>query len=184
MKLKKINAMLALLALALMILHIGYSCFAYLTFYYNPFLTKLFAIPFMVLACLHAVCGMAVVFFQADGTRADLYPKQNLRTILQRGTAALIFPLLFLHINTFDMLKSSGEGGHLIVFWLVILGELLFFAVVLTHIAVSVTRALITMGWLGSEKIRNCLDLTIYIICGAVFVVLLFSVVRGQVVMF
>ena len=80
MKLKKINAALGLLSIAAMLLHIGYTVFAYLAFYYNPTLKLVTAIPFMALACLHAVCGMLTVFLQADGTRLDLYPKQNLRT--------------------------------------------------------------------------------------------------------
>ena len=73
MKLKKINAALGLLSIAAMLLHIGYTVFAYLAFYYNPTLKLLTAIPFMALACLHAVCGMLTVFLQADGTRLDLY---------------------------------------------------------------------------------------------------------------
>ena len=61
-----------------MLVHIGYTVFAYLTFYCNPTLKLLTAIPFMVLACLHAICGMLTVFLQSDGTRLDLYPRQNL----------------------------------------------------------------------------------------------------------
>ena len=56
--------------------------------------------------------GMLTVFLQADGTRLDLYPKQNLRTILQRASAALILPLLILHINTYDLLASTAEAEH------------------------------------------------------------------------
>ena len=58
MPLKKINAALGLLSIAAMLLHIGYTVFAYLAFYYDPMLKLLTAIPFMVLACLHAICGM------------------------------------------------------------------------------------------------------------------------------
>jgi succinate dehydrogenase hydrophobic anchor subunit len=82
MRLKKINAALGLLSIAAMLLHIGYTVFAYLAFYYDPMLKLLTAIPFMVLACLHAICGMLTVFLQADGTRLDLYPRQNARTVL------------------------------------------------------------------------------------------------------
>ena len=81
MKLKKLNALLGLLSILAMLLHMGYTIVAYLMFYYNPFLKTVFAVPFMVLVCLHAVCGMVTVFLQADGTRLDLYPKQNLRTL-------------------------------------------------------------------------------------------------------
>ena len=83
MKMKKINVVLGLLSILFMVLHIGYSVFAYLTFYYNPVLKMVFAYPFMVLMCLHAVCGMMTIFTMKDGSRADLYPKQNMGTILQ-----------------------------------------------------------------------------------------------------
>ncbi len=67
MKLKKLNAALALLAILCILLHVGYSAFAYLTFYYNPVLKNLFAVPFLVLTCLHAVLGMTIVFTQRKG---------------------------------------------------------------------------------------------------------------------
>ena len=107
MKLKKLNAALGLLTIAAILLHIGYNVFAYLTFYYNPQIKLLMTIPILVLVCLHAVCGMLTVFLQADGTRLDLYPKQNLRTILQRVCAALMLPLLILHINTYRLLPTG-----------------------------------------------------------------------------
>ena len=84
MKLKKWNAALGLLSILLLLIHVGYSVFAYLTLYYNPGLTKWMAVPFMVVSCLHAVLGMISVFTQADGTRMDLYPRQNLCTVLRR----------------------------------------------------------------------------------------------------
>ena len=115
MKLKKINAALGLLSIAAMLLHIGYTVFAYLAFYYNPTLKLLTAIPFMALACLHAVCGMLTLFLQSDGTRLELYPKQNARTILQRVSAALMLPLLMLHINTFGRPQACDYLVYFII---------------------------------------------------------------------
>ena len=184
MKLKKINAALGLLSIAAMLLHIGYTVFAYLTFYYNPGLKLLTAVPFMVLVCLHAICGMLVVFLQADGTRLDLYPEQNLGTIIQRVSAALILPLLILHINTFNLLRSSAEGGHWLWFGLLMFGQPVFYAVVLGHIAVSVTRAFITLGWLTSRHRQETIDRVIHIVCAIVFAIATFVVLRTEIVMF
>ncbi len=184
MQLKKANAILALLSTLLLLVHLGYSCFEYLTFYYNPGLTKLLAIPFMVVVCLHAVCGMAIVFFLKDGTRMDLYPRENMRTILQRISAALIFPLLILHINTFSLLQKSAAAGHTAFVLLLMLSGPLFFATVLTHTATSVSRALITLGALRSEKTLRVVDLVVYVICAAAFAAVSFAVVRGQIIMF
>ena len=184
MRLKKINAALGLLSIAAMLLHIGYTVFAYLAFYYNPTLKLLTAIPFMVLACLHAVCGMLTLFLQSDGTRLELYPKQNARTILQRASAALMLPLLLLHINTFGLLQSSAEAGQWIWFALLMLSQPLFYGVVQTHIAVSVTRGLITLGWLSSTEKQKVIDRVVYILCALAFVVSTFVVVRTELAMF
>jgi succinate dehydrogenase hydrophobic anchor subunit len=184
MPLKKINAALGLLSIAAMLLHIGYTVFAYLAFYYDPMLKLLTAIPFMVLACLHAVCGMLTLFLQSDGTRLDLYPRQNARTILQRVSAALMLPLLILHINTFGLLQSSAEAGQWIWFALLMLSQPLFYGVVQTHIAVSVTRGLITLGWLSSTEKQKVIDRVVYILCALAFVVSTFVVVRTELAMF
>ena len=65
MKLKKLNAVLALLSTIAMIFHIGYNIFAYLTMYYNPTLKLVSAVPFIVITCIHAVLGMCLVFLFA-----------------------------------------------------------------------------------------------------------------------
>ena len=184
MLLKKTNAVLSLITILLLFIHTGYTAYCYLTFYYNPLLKIWTAVPFMILACLHAVCGMSSVFLQADGTRLDRYPKQNRRTILQRITAALIFTLLILHINTFALLSSSAEKGQWACFALLLISQPLFYGTVLTHIAVSVSRALITLGWLTSPEKQKIIDRVVYILCGAAFVTASFAVLRTELAMF
>lgn len=184
MKLKKINAALGLLSIAALLMHMGYTVFTYIAFYYNPTLKLLTAVPSMILICLHAVCGMLTVFLQADGTRLDLYPKQNIRTILQRVSAALMLPLLILHINTFGLLQSTAEAGQWFWFSLLMISQLLFYAVVLTHVAVSVTRALITLGLLSSRDRQKRIDTVIYILCAAAFAAAAFVVLKTELAMF
>ena len=184
MKLKKINAALGLLSIAAMLVHVGYTVVAYLTFYYNESLKYLTAIPFMVLVCLHAVCGMLTIFLQTDGTRLDLYPKQNLRTILQRISAALILPLLILHINTFGLLQSTAQAGQWFWFALLMISQPMFYGVALTHVAVSVTRGLITLGLLGSREKQKRIDRVIYILCAAAFAVSAYVVLKTELAMF
>ena len=184
MKLKKCNACLSLLSILSGLIHIGYSAYAYLTFYYNPVLKHLTAIPFIVCTCLHAVLGMLLVFLQGDGTRLSLYPRLNARTLVQRASAALIFPLLILHLNTFQLLQSTAGSGSWFVFALVLLAQLLFYAAVLAHIAVSVSCALITLGLLSSDKARKAIDRAALIFCAILFVFALFSVMKGELAMF
>lgn len=184
MKLKKINAALGLMSIFFMLLHIAYSVFAYLTMYYNPFLKNLFAIPFIILVCLHAVLGMVSVSLSKDAKSLDMYPKLNLRTVLQRVSASLIFPLLILHLNTFSLMKTSAEVGKRIFIFLLIIAELLFFGVVITHIAVSFTNGFITLGLLSSRKKQLVIDKILYIIGAIAFLLSSFAVVRGQIMMF
>ena len=184
MRLKKINAVLALLSMAALLLHVGYTVFCYLAFYYNPTLKIVTAIPFMVLACLHAVCGMAAVFMQADGTRLDLYPRLNMRTVLQRISAALIFPMLILHINTFRLMQMSKEAGNTFFLVLLLLSEPLFFGVVITHVSVSFSKALITVGWLRSVEKQRVIDRVVYILGAVIFAAAVFFILKGQIAMF
>ncbi|MCR5420572.1 MAG: hypothetical protein K6E98_06180 [Lachnospiraceae bacterium] len=181
---KKINAALGLLSIIFMFLHIGYTVYAYLAYYYNPLLKIVFAVPFMVLVCLHAICGMLTVFMQSDGTRMDLYTRHNLKTVLQRVSAALIFPLLILHINTFSLLKACSERKMTFFIILLFLSELLFFATVLIHVSISLTKGLVTLGILTSVETQKNLDRIIYIICAVIYIVSVCSVLRTQIGMF
>ena len=184
MRLKRINAILSLITIITLLQHIGYNAFSYLTFYYNPSLKLWMSMPFMVLTCLHAVCGMGAVCLQADGTRLDLYPRKNLGTIIQRLSAALIFPLLLLHLNTFELLGACAEGGKWLFFGLLVFSQPLFYGVVLAHMAVSLSRALITLGWLKSLEKKKRIDRIVYAVCLIAFAVSVFSVIKGQLAMF
>ncbi|WP_295153663.1 hypothetical protein [uncultured Ruminococcus sp.] len=184
MKLKKINAVLAILSMVAMIGHIGYTDFAYLKMYYNPLLKLLTSLPFMILTCLHAVCGMSAVFMQADGTRLDLYPEQNKKTIVQRLSAALIFPLLLLHINTFDLLKSCAESGKTVCFVLLLISQPIFYGVIFAHTSVSFSRSLITVGILTSRERQKMIDRIVGIASAVLFAVTVFAVIKGQLAMF
>ena len=184
MRLKKINAALGLLSIVAMLAHVGYTDYAYLAFYYNPALKQITSLPFMVTTCLHAVLGMAAVFLQSDGTRLDLYPRQNAGTIIQRLSAALILPLLFLHIRTYDLLSASAEGGRWLVFALLMLNQPLFYADVIAHSALSLSRGLITLGWLSSRKAQKRLDRIAIAVGAALFTLTVFAVVKGELAMF
>ena len=184
MRLKKINAVLGLLSILLLLMHMGYTIWAYLTFTYNPTMKLAFAVPFMVVACLHAICGMLAVFTQADGTRLNLYRKLNRRTIVQRVTAALILPLLILHINTFTLMSVCVENGQTLLILLLIVAELAFFACVIAHVAVSLTSGLVTLGLLTSEKTRKVLDRIMYAVGALAFVGAAFVIIKVQAFMF
>lgn len=184
MKLKKWNAALGLASAALLTAHAGYNIFAYFTLYYNPGLSQLFSVLPAAVICAHAVLGMLSVFLQGDGTRMDLYPGYNRSTILQRVSAALMVPMLLLHIKTFDLLSGAAKGGQWFLFGLILFSEVVFYGLVLTHVAVSFSRALVTLGLLASREKQRKLDRFMYILCAVIFAAAVWSVLSGQIKMF
>lgn len=184
MILKKSNAVLGLLSSIAVVVHMGYNCFSYLTFYYNPTLKLATSMPLMVLVCAHAICGMCSVFLLGDGTRLDLYPQKNKKTIIQRISAALIFPLLIVHLKTFETMKSCAESGIWIGFAVLLVLQLLFYVVITVHTSISFSKACITLGLLVDEKKVRLTDRIVWCVMTALLLVTSFTVVRGQLSMF
>ena len=184
MRLKKCNALLGLLTILALFVHMAYNVFAYLTFYYNPTVKTLTAMPILVFLCLHAITGMCSVFLLGDGTRVSPYGQQNRRTVMQRVSAALIFPLLIVHLNSFNLLKSSAESGNWILFVLVSIAQFGFYAVILLHVATSFSRALITLGLLSSRETQTKIDRFIAVACVFLFLAAAIVVTKIQLGMF
>ena len=184
MKIKKINAVLSLITVLLLVAHIGYNAFCFLTMYYNPVLKQVFSVPFMTAVLLHAVLGMLSVFLLSDGTNLTEYPRQNWKTILQRTTAALFFPLLLVHINSFDIYTSAASEGKYFLFYFIMFCDVCFYFITAMHVSVSISRALVTLGLISSPKTQQKIDnvaltvaLIVVIIAGAI-------IVRGLISMF
>lgn len=184
MILKKTNAVLGLLSSIAVVVHMAYNCFCYLTFYYNPALKLVTSVPLMVLMCGHAICGMCAVFLLGDGTRLDLYPQKNRKTIIQRISAALIFPLLIVHLKTFEAMKSLSESGIWIGFALLMVLQLLFYVVITVHTSISFSKACITLGLLVDEKKVRLTDRIVALVMTALLLVTSFAVIKGELSMF
>ena len=184
MFLKKLNAVISLLTILGMLIHAGYSIFAYLTMYYNPVIKTLTAYPFLICVCLHALLGMFMVFFRTDGMKAGYYPKQNLSTIIQRVSALIILLMLLMHIRMFDLMKNAASKETRFFWWFLVFCEIIFFGAVIAHISVSFSKALITLGLLSSVETKKKIDRTMYVLGTVVFAVSVFAVVRGQMGMF
>lgn len=184
MYLKKTNAFLGLLSAVALLVHMLYNCFAYFTFYYNPALKGWTSLPLIILVCAHAVCGMCTVFLMGDGTRLDLYPQRNRTTITQRISAALLFPLLIVHLKTFELLNASSEEGNWFMFALLITVQILFYGVATVHTAVSFSKGLVTLGLIGDEKKLKAVNGIIGTVFGLAFLAVSVAVIRGEILMF
>lgn len=181
MRLKKANAYVALVTTVLAFIHIGHQLYSYVAFDHNDFLTKLTGFLFGSFVCVHAVLGMMAVFKAKDKTRLDMYPKQNAGTVVQRMTAFLMLPLLIFHVNTFAMVTKCAAQGLFGLFIVVVTVQILFFADVFAHIAVSLPRALITVGAVTSVNSLKCTRIASAVICTLFFIASAVIITRGDI---
>lgn len=166
MNIKKWNAQLSLLTFALLLIHEGYQLFAYITFYYNPTLSK--ASGYALAGCfvLHGILSAICVFALHD-SKTVAYKKLNLRTVMQRVSAVLIILLLPLHIFSFSLLQSSTGGmGYVLVEVI----QIIYYAALSCHIALSFSNALITLGRLSDMKKKRVIDTIMIVICSLLFI--------------
>ena len=159
---KKINAWLGLGSAVVLAAHVCYQIVAYLTFYYNEFVTAMLGHILSVLAILHVLCSISLLIFSHDKGMGIKYGALNIRIILQRVTALLMLVLIGIHVNTFHHLADA-----LIPLLIV---QILFFACVFIHIGASVTNALITRGVIDSMEARKKIDIVVFIICTVLFI--------------
>ena len=166
MAVKKWNARLSLLTLLLLVMHEGYQLYAYVTFYYNPTLSKVSGFATAGCFVLHAILSMICVFGMHDAKNVA-YKKLNIRTVLQRVSAVLILLLLPLHIFSFSLMKSSVGG---IGYVLVEAAQILFYAMLSCHVATSFSNALITLGRLSDIKKKRIIDVIVSVIFTLLFI--------------
>lgn len=179
---KRINAALGLLAALLLLAHLLMQADIYLTFSYLPVLSKVTAYGFLVPAAVHALLSVCLLAFGSGRLRPDPYPKLNRRTTLQRVTALGTFLLLPLHTHTFSLLQRSA--GRLLPILALLLAELVFYALTLLHVGFSLSRGLISLGWVDSLEKQRRADRAIWIALALIGIAAAAAVVRGQLLMF
>ncbi|MBQ9673580.1 MAG: hypothetical protein IJV39_03030 [Ruminococcus sp.] len=167
MRIKKWNARLSLLAVFAILFHTGYQTFAYITFYYNPILSAVSGYTLAGVIVLHAILSVISVFALHD-SKTTAYKKLNIKTVLQRISAAVMLLLLPLHIFSFVLLQgSAGSMGY----YLIEACQILFYASLYCHVAMSFTNALITLGWLEDIKKKRIIDRILLGVCTVMFLI-------------
>ena len=115
MNIKKWNARLSLFTMALLLIHELYQLYAYISFYYNPVLSKAFGYAVASGFVLHGILS-AVCIFALHDAKTVAYKKLNFKTVLQRVSSVIIVLLLPLHIFSFALLQGSvGSIAYIIV---------------------------------------------------------------------
>lgn len=166
MAVKKWNARLSLLTVALLLIHEGYQLYAYISFYYNPTLTAVSGFALAGCLILHAVLSAICVFVLHD-SKAVAYIRLNIRTVFQRVSAVLIILLLPVHIFSFSLLESTVGGAGYV---LTEAAQIIYYAALSCHVALSFSNALITLGRLSDIRKKHIIDVIVLIICVLLFI--------------
>ncbi|WP_405342825.1 hypothetical protein [Ruminococcus sp.] len=166
MNIKKWNARLSLLTVVLFLIHEGYHLYAYTAMYHNPTLTKVTGYALAAALGLHVILSIMSVFVLHDAKKVA-YKKLNIRTVIQRVSAVLIVLLLPLHILSFGLLQSSVGG---VGYFLTEIAQIVFYAALCCHIAVSFSGALITLGILSDMRKKRVIDIVVAVICVILFI--------------
>lgn len=165
MVLRKINAGVSLLATVLLLNH-AISLSAWMLS--GGSIAPSFGIwPWILVGTMviHAMISIDLaISAHADeqAHRGKSYPKMNVQTIVQRVSGVLMIVFVALHIAGAAGYMKPPKLVHSIV-------PPLFFTLVLSHIAVSASKALITLG-IGNAKVFKVADITIKVICGATLI--------------
>ena len=118
----------------------------------------------VVLMMLHAILSIILLIKNRKGAEKNKHKKYselNIETYVQRITGVLIILMMGLHI--------AGAANHFQPKMLHAIFHPLFFAAALTHAAVSVDKAFVTLG-IGSAKFIRVVNVAMKIICCATLV--------------
>lgn len=162
MKLKKLNAVVGLLIVLALCGHAGTMGYSLWTGWYHFAACKTLAKIAVYLAAVHVVVTCTEFFFCHDGSGFH-YKNGNFSTILQRITAIAMLVLLHVHMKAYAHVVTGQvlATGQTVFFCIT---ELLFFASVFTHAAVSVSKAIITLGLVSSPRTIAIIDRICYVI--------------------
>ena len=184
MRLKKANACLSILSMICLLAHIATCVYSYIAFIYMPGPIRATADSAAVFITVHAFISLYLVFCRGDGFRIDRYPRQNIGTHIQRIAALAILLMLIPHFKAFGILmymQTTGQADNLKLF---MLSEAVFYALVILHIAVSFSKALITFGVITSEQAIKKTDRIVYVIAIIIYIIAVYSILKTQTLMF
>lgn len=165
MKKRKLNAAVSLLTAVMLLIHAIVLSVHMLTGGRTVKPAGLTGWITMGLMLLHALISIDLALSahaETQTRKGKSYPKMNVPTIVQRASGVLMVPTAALHIVGATGLMVLPPAVHMIV-------PPLFFAIVLTHIAISTSKAFITLG-IGNARFIKTVDIAMKVICGATLI--------------
>lgn len=165
MILRKINACLSLLTTVMLLNHAVFHAVWMLSRGSIEKTANNMPWIMFVLMMLHAIISIILAILGhrgAEKVKAQGYPKLNRATIIQRASGVLLILFTILHISGPAVGIYPPKIIHAIF-------PPLFFTIALMHVAVSGSKAFITLG-IGNAKFIKLSDMVIKLVCGVTLV--------------
>ena len=165
MLMRKINACLSLLTTIALLAHA--ILIAVWMFSRGNLAKSLDFIPWILtgLVLIHVFISIDTLIFglmSGEGRKYNKYPKMNATTVVQRISGILMAIFTVLHIAGATGVMHPPKIVHGIV-------PPLFFTIVLVHIAVSASKAFITLG-IGNARLVKTVDIGVKVLCAATLI--------------
>lgn len=143
--LKKINTIIALIIVFTLLGHIVTTMIFLLNGFRIELLNNIFARTTYALFLLHILISIYVLFKHDAKPITVKYPKESKRVWIQRASGVVMIILLHAHISQMVMVLKQIpiEDAGKIKFCVI---NIMFFAAIFVHIAVSFSRAFISLG--------------------------------------
>ena len=165
MKLRKTNAIFSLISTILLLSH-AISLAAWMLSQGSiPKAPSAIPRALTMFFLVHAIISIILMASSHKGApknKGNQYPKMNAATIVQRISGALLIVFTALHIVGARGITNTTPLVHAIV-------PPLFFALVMAHLAISASKAFITLG-IGNAKFIKRADVAIKVICAVTLV--------------
>lgn len=176
MRVKKINSVLSIFTIVVIVMHIAFSCRTLLTGWYSKEISYVLPMLLYVTVGVHAMLSMYIVFLVHDESSVTKYKKQNISTVIQRLSAILMLVMLHPHISIFSQFKPGAtfEPSMAIP---TILVESVFYIAVLSHIALSIPKCVVSLGLLHSEESLKIVKIISNIVCTIIFIFTLVALI-------
>ena len=180
MNLKKNNAILSLFTCLMLLIHVVYQAVAHLMLFYYPIVSKILGYAVLIPAVLHGAMSAISVLFLHD-SRKIMYKKANVRTYIQRICAVIIVVLLPAHLYSYAIHDITAGSA---LFYVAASIQIIFYGAIITHVAVSVSKALITLGRIGNMDKMHMIDRSLFVLCAALFVAVSIIVTGAKMILF
>ena len=162
---RKLNAVISLLVTVMLLMHAIFLSIWMLSGGSTTKPAGFWAWVLMGMVIIHALISIDLAVSahaENENRKGKKYPKMNAATIIQRVSGVVMVPATGFHIAGATGVLVPPQMVHAIV-------PPLFFTIVLTHISVSASKALVTLG-IGSAKLIKAVDLIMKLICGATLI--------------